>query len=129
MMYLFVILLYLFRFRMCHFNMFRRRYLSPEEIETELSKRSNDESIDGVQIAIIPPPTDELTDEEDIDDEEIPVENILQDVAGTLEVIGYQNSQTKEENKPSTSKSPKRKKMIQAYFPNGKSLTQPIKMK
>ncbi|KAJ9576648.1 hypothetical protein L9F63_025456, partial [Diploptera punctata] len=39
-----------------------------------------------IELAIIPPPPDELTDEEDIEDNTL-IHSVVRDVAGTLELI------------------------------------------
>ncbi|XP_047120564.1 piggyBac transposable element-derived protein 2-like [Schistocerca piceifrons] len=64
------------------------RGLVLEEILAELENRqeSDDEDND-VELAIIPPDADVITDEEDIDENVLNNESVVQDVAGTLELI------------------------------------------
>ena len=81
--------------------MFRKRGMTTEEIHRALAE-SEDDDIEGVSVAIIPLPMDVLTDEEDVNDENIPKATIFREPAGTLEPIGYQLSQVNE-NEPSTS--------------------------
>ena len=81
--------------------MFRKRGMTTEEIHRALAE-SEDDDIEGVSVAIIPPPMDILTDEEDVNDENIPKATIFQEPAETLEPIGYQLSQVNEDE-PSTS--------------------------
>ena len=81
--------------------MFCKRGMTTEEIHTALAELEDDD-IEGVSVAIILPPMDVLTDEEDVNDENIPEETIFQEPAGTLELTGYQLSQVNE-NEPSTS--------------------------
>ena len=50
--------------------MFRKRGVTTEEIHRALAELEDDD-IEGVFVAIIPPPTDVLTDEEDVNDENI----------------------------------------------------------
>ena len=51
--------------------MFRKRGMITEEIHRALAELEDDD-IEGVSVAIIPPPMDLLTDEEDVNDENIP---------------------------------------------------------
>ncbi|KAK9702941.1 hypothetical protein QE152_g29632 [Popillia japonica] len=72
--------------------MSRNKFLTQKEIEAalesvidELEFERNEDAIDAVYI---PPEVDVLTDEENIDDEYIPTENLSQDpdIAGTFEM-------------------------------------------
>ena len=51
--------------------MFRKRSMITEEIHRALAELEDDD-IEGVSVAITPPPMDLLTDEEDVNDENIP---------------------------------------------------------
>ena len=89
--------------------MFRKRGLTTEEIHRALAELEDDD-IEGVSIAIIPPPMDVLTDEEDVNDENIPEATIFQEPAGTLELTGYQLSQVNEDESSTSAIRHKRKK-------------------
>ena len=67
-----------------------------EEIHRALAELEDDD-IESVSVAIILHPMDVLTDEEDVNDENIPEETIFQKPAGTLELTGYQLSQVNED--------------------------------
>ena len=81
--------------------MFRKCSMTAEEIHRALAELENDD-IEGISVAIVPPPMDVLTDEEDVNDENIPEATIFQEPAETLELTGYQLSQVNEDE-PSTS--------------------------
>ena len=51
--------------------MFRKRGMITEKIHRALAELEDDD-IDGVSVAITPPPMDLLTDEEDVNDKNIP---------------------------------------------------------
>ena len=68
--------------------MFRKRGMTTEEIHRALAELEDDD-IEVVSVAIIPLPMDVLSDEEDVNDENIPEETIFQESAGTLELTGY----------------------------------------
>ena len=63
--------------------MFRKRGMTTEEIHRALAE-SEDDDIEGVSVAIIPPPMDILTDEEDVNDENIPKATIFQEPVGNF---------------------------------------------
>ncbi|XP_047106612.1 piggyBac transposable element-derived protein 3-like [Schistocerca piceifrons] len=64
------------------------RGLTLEEILAELENhQESDDEDDDVELAIIPPDADVITDEEDIDENVLNTESVVQDVAGTLELI------------------------------------------
>ena len=81
--------------------MFCKFGMTTEGIHRALAELE-DNDIEGVSVAIITPPMDVLTDEEDVNDENIPEATIFQEPAGTLELTGYQLSQVNEDE-PSTS--------------------------
>ena len=68
--------------------MFRKHGMTTEEIHRALAELEDDD-IEVVSVAIIPLPMDVLSDEEDVNDENIPEETIFQEPAGTLELTGY----------------------------------------
>ena len=67
--------------------MFRKRGMTTEEIHKALAELKDDK-IESVSVAIIPAPMDVPTDEEDVNDENIPEVTIVQEPAGTLELTG-----------------------------------------
>ena len=67
--------------------MFRKRGMTTEAIHRALAELEDD-NIEGVSVAIIPHPMDVLTDEEDVNDENIPEETIFPEPAGTFELTG-----------------------------------------
>ena len=89
--------------------MFRKRGMTTEKIHRALAELEDDH-IEGVSVAIIPPPMDVLTDEEDVDDENIPEATIFQEPAGTLELTGYQLSQVNEDELSTSAIRHKRRK-------------------
>jgi hypothetical protein len=57
------------------------------EIENYLEElEQNDDDLDDVEAVIIPPDIDEVTDEEDIQENEL-IQTTVYDVAGTLEMF------------------------------------------
>ena len=62
--------------------MFRKRGMTTEEIHRALAELEDDD-IEDVSVAIIPPPMDILTDEEDVNDENISEATIFPEPAGT----------------------------------------------
>jgi hypothetical protein len=63
------------------------RGITVVEIENYLEElEQNDEDVADVEVVIIPPDVDEVTDEEDIQENEL-IQTTMYDVAGTLEVF------------------------------------------
>lgn len=82
--------------------------LTVDQISKILMDLSEDDASNEntLEVAIIPPSPDELTDEEAINDDELPEQSIFQDVAGKLELIIH----NKEREADESSKPPPMKK-------------------
>ncbi|PSN39217.1 hypothetical protein C0J52_24661 [Blattella germanica] len=86
------------------------RGLTVEEMFEELENYevTENEFVD-IELAIIPPDPDELTDEENIEENTLTNDNIVQDVAGTLELITGRDEDNCHDEPPET----KRKKVLE----------------
>ncbi len=70
-----------------------KKILTLDEIQTELERISHIDGLDDVDVSIIPPNPDPMTDEEDFIDENVMEDNEVGDVVGTLELNIADDSQ------------------------------------